>query len=59
MLPLRIIFYNHVKRHWHNWRIRRMWRDDPNRPKVCPQAGAISQEILDWARRPREGGNSQ
>ena len=49
MLPLRILWYNHVKRHWQNWRIRRWWRNDPNRPKLCPQAGAITQDTLDWA----------
>lgn len=50
MLPPRIIFYNLVSRHWHNWRIRRMWRADPNRPTICPHAGPISRHALDWAK---------
>ena len=57
MLPPRILFYNYVMRHWYNWRIRRMWRADPNRPGICPQAAPIQQKHLDWAndviRRPR------
>ena len=41
--------YNNVLRHWHNWRIRKMWRDDPDRPTICPQAGAIGPDAMRWA----------
>lgn len=47
---LRLWWYNNVKRHWHNWRIRCMWRADPDRPRHCPQAGRITPETMEWAR---------
>lgn len=45
-----LFVYNHFLRPYHNWRIRRMWRDDPNRPTICPQAGMLTREHLAWAR---------
>jgi hypothetical protein len=49
VMPLRIIWYNLVLRHWYNWRARRRWLADPNRSAVCFRAGAISRRALDWA----------
>lgn len=46
---IRLWFYNNIERHWRNWRIRRMWRLDPQRPKICPQAGSLSPETMTWA----------
>ena len=42
-------WYNNVRRHWSNWRIRRMWRADPHRPSICFKAGALGPEAMTWA----------
>jgi len=42
-------WYNNILRHWHNWRIRRMWKADPNRPEICVKAGAFSPRAWEWA----------
>lgn len=43
-------WYNNVKRHWHNWRIERMWKADPERPSICPRAGALGPDAYRWAK---------
>lgn len=47
-------FYNNIKRHYHNWHIRRMWRADPNRPTICVQAGALRPKTMRWAKEQME-----
>lgn len=50
-MPIWVYWYNYVTRHWSNWRIRQMWRADPDRPSICPQGARITPEVLEWAKK--------
>jgi len=42
-------WYNNVKRHWHNWRLKRMWEAEGRPTKLLPRAGAIRPDTWQWA----------
>lgn len=42
-------WYSNVKRHWHNWRLKRMFEADPTRPRYLPKAGGFTPEAYRWA----------
>ena len=42
-------WYNNLLRHYHNWRVRRMWCNDINRPSLCPRASALTPAAMRWA----------
>lgn len=47
---IRLWWYNNFLRHYHNWKVHRMWLADPNAPKICPRAGRITPEAIAWAK---------
>lgn len=52
MSVFRLFLYNYVRRPIQNWRVRRMWlacEGEPDRPRICPQAGIITQDDIKWA----------
>jgi hypothetical protein len=46
--PFRVHLYNHVLRHWGNWRAARMWARE-GRKGPCRRAAAITPEAWAWA----------
>lgn len=50
---LRLWWYNHVLRHWQDWRARRLlmkhWIADGRDPSQFPKSGPITPEIVAWA----------